>query len=372
MKKVLVIIGTRPEAIKLAPVVHALREMPDDFETRVCLTGQHREMLYQALNNFDISYEYDLKLMKPGQTLSQITSSIGEALQKVIDGYCPDVILVQGDTTTAFVGGLVGFYNKVKIGHVEAGLRTNDKYAPFPEEMNRRLVSSLADYHFAPTEMAKKALLKEGVRPEAIVVTGNTVIDALFYTLKNTGQDMSEIDSLKSILASGKRILLITGHRRENFGEGFLNICEAIKTIATDFPDLILVYPVHLNPNVQTPVYSLLEGMDNIFLIDPVSYVPFVKLMDSAYIVLTDSGGVQEEAPSLGKPVLVMRDVTERQEAVEAGTAILVGTDQEKIVSEVTRLLTNKADWEEMSKTRNPFGDGKAASRIVEFLQCQK
>jgi len=371
LKKVLVVIGTRPEAIKLAPVIHALKQKPEDFDARVCLTGQHREMLYQALSNFDISFDYDLKLMKPGQTLSQITASIVEALQTIVEELQPDIILVQGDTTTAFIGGLVGFYNKVKIGHVEAGLRTDDKYAPFPEEMNRRLVSCMADFHFAPTEMARKALLNDGIDSESIIVTGNTVIDALFFTLNNENKDLSEIDSIKAVLDSGKQLLLITGHRRENFGEGFLNICRAIKQIAVNFPDLNLIYPVHLNPNVQEPVYELLADLSNVFLINPVSYVPFVKLLDSAHIVLTDSGGVQEEAPSLGKPVLVMRDVTERQEAVEAGTAILVGTDKEKIVSEVTRLLTNRDDWEKMSNTKNPFGDGKAAGRIVGYLREQ-
>ena len=371
MKKVLVVIGTRPEAIKLAPVVHAMRNSPGDFETRVCLTGQHQEMLYQALSNFDVSFDYDLKLMKPGQTLSQITAAIVEALQTVVDEFQPDIILVQGDTTTAFVGSLVGFYNKIKIGHVEAGLRTDDKYAPFPEEMNRRLVSCITDYHFAPTTKASMALIREGVDPETVVVTGNTVIDALFYTMDRNSQDISEIDSLKTVLDSGNQILLVTGHRRENFGEGFLNICRAIKQIAATYPDLRIIYPVHLNPNVQKPVYELLADLDNVYLIAPVSYVPFVKLLDSAHIVLTDSGGVQEEAPSLGKPVLVMREVTERQEAVEAGTAILVGTDRDKIVSEVTRLLTNREDWEKMSQTENPFGDGKAANRIVDFLRVQ-
>ena len=371
MKKVLVVIGTRPEAIKLAPVVHVLRKRPEDFETRICLTGQHQEMLYQALSNFDVSFDYDLKLMKPDQTLSQITAAIVEALQSVVDEFQPDIILVQGDTTTAFIGGLVGFYNKIKIGHVEAGLRTEDKYAPFPEEMNRRLVSCVADYHFAPTEKASRALVKEGVNPQAIIVTGNTVIDALFYTMENNSQELSEIDSIKAVLDSGNRMLLVTGHRRENFGDGFLNICHAIRQISETYPSLNIIYPVHLNPNVQEPVYELLAGLDNVFLIEPVSYVPFVKLLDSAHIVLTDSGGVQEEAPSLGKPVLVMREVTERQEAVEAGTAILVGTDREKIVAEVTRLLTIQEDWQKMSQTENPFGDGNAANRIVEFLQVQ-
>lgn len=368
MKIVLTIIGTRPEAIKLAPVIHVLQGKPEKYDCKVCLTGQHKEMLYQAVEYFDVKADYDLKLMKTGQTLSQITAALVENLQQVLDELKPDIILVQGDTTSAFIGGLSGYYNKIKVGHVEAGLRTDNKFAPFPEEMNRRLVGVLADYHFAPTERAQNALVREGVSPENIIVTGNTVIDALFYTLNKIEDNPPHLDGLEELLDLDKKIILITGHRRENFGEGFLNICKAIRTIANRYKDVNLIYPVHLNPNVQKPVYEILGDVPNIFLVNPMGYVPFVKLMNASHIVLTDSGGIQEEAPSLGKPVLVMRDVTERQEAVEAGTAILVGTNVEKIIDEVSRLIMNESAWQEMSNLKNPFGDGMSAQRIEEFL----
>ena len=325
-------------------------------------------MLYQAIGYFDIEGDFDLKLMRKEQTLPQITSRLVENLQNVIDEYKPDVILVQGDTTSAFIGSLIGYYNKIKVGHVEAGLRTDNKFAPFPEEMNRRLVGVLSDYHFAPTIRAQNALLHEGVNSNQVIVTGNTVIDALFYTLNKIKKDPPYLDGLENIISEGKRIILITGHRRENFGQGFQDICHAIAEIANCFKDVQLIYPVHLNPNVQKPVYGILGNLPNVRLVDPMGYIPFVRLMNESYLVLTDSGGIQEEAPSLGKPVLVMREVTERQEAVEAGTAILVGTNKEKIISEVSRLLTNKEAWDTMSNKENPFGDGNASGRIVEFF----
>jgi len=361
--------GTRPEVIKLAPVYHALKEKEQIVETSVCLTGQHQEMLYQAIEHFEIAPDYDLKLMKDDQTLFELTSSLISSLARVLEDYKPDLILVQGDTTTAFVSGLAGYYKQIQVGHVEAGLRTANKFSPFPEEMNRRLVGVLADHHFAPTERAKEALLKEGVPESTIIVTGNTVIDALLFTLKKVEEKPPVIEGLEEVLGSGRKIILITGHRRENFGEGFANICEAIRTLAMELRDVSFIYPVHLNPNVQKPVYSMLEELPNVFLVPPLSYMQFVRLMSAAHIIITDSGGVQEEAPSLGKPVLVMRETTERQEAVEAGTAILVGTDKDKIVGEAVRLMTDRDAWEIMSKIKNPFGDGKSAKRIVEYIE---
>ncbi len=368
MKRILVIVGTRPEVIKMAPVIKALRSQPDIFETKVCSTGQHAEMLYHTIEYFDIKLDYDLKLMKEGQTLSQLTAALVKHLPVVFEDFHPHIILIQGDTTSAFVGGLVSYYQQIQIGHIEAGLRTENKYAPFPEEMNRRLVGILSDHHFAPTQRAKQALLHEGVEESQIIVTGNTVIDALFYILKKIEKSPPSLGHLDPIIANGQKIILITGHRRENFGEGFKNICEAIRTLAQELNDIVLIYPVHLNPNVQKPVYKILGKLPNVYLVPPMGYVPFVRLMNAAYIVLTDSGGIQEEAPSLGKPVLVMREVTERQEAVEAGTALLVGADKSKIVYEASRLSTDKAAWNAMSKINNPFGDGKAASRIVDYL----
>lgn len=369
MKKVLVIIGTRPEAIKMAPVINALNQRSDLFQTRVCLTAQHREMLDQVVGHFNLSVDYDLDIMKKEQTLPQLTASITKALDPVMDDSSSDIILVQGDTTTAFVGALVGYYHQIQVGHVEAGLRTQNKFAPFPEEMNRRLVATLADHHFAPTERAKHALLNEGIDEERILVSGNTVVDALLLTLDILQKSRSPLTDMEPILSDGRKMVLITGHRRENFGRGFKNICEALRELAQRFRECHFVYPVHLNPNVQDPVFRILSGMNNIHLIPPVSYLPFVWLMNVAHIILTDSGGIQEEAPSLGKPVLVMRKSTERPEAVEAGTARLVGANRKKIVEEVSRLLTDEQAWESMSKLRNPYGDGKAAGRIVAYLE---
>ncbi len=368
-KKILIVMGTRPEAIKLSPVIHALQERKDVAETRVCLTGQHKEMLYQAIEHFDIDPDYDLKLMKKDQTLFELSAALIANLDEVLENYKPDLILVQGDTTTAFMGGLAGYYKHIQVGHVEAGLRTANKFAPFPEEMNRRLAGVLADHHFAPTERSKAALMREGVCESSIIVTGNTVLDALLYTLIKVKKNPPVLNGLEEIMNSGRQIVLITGHRRENFGEGFTNICRAIRLLAEKFKDTEFIYPVHLNPNVQEPVYSIVGNLSNVHLISPISYVPFVRLMSAAHVILTDSGGIQEEAPSLGKPVLVMRDTTERQEAVEAGTAILVGTDQDKIVAEVSRLLTDQKAWEVMSNIKNPFGDGISSKRIVSYIE---
>ncbi len=368
MKKVLVIVGTRPEVIKMAPVIQALYSQSDIFITKVCSTGQHSEMLYQAVEYFDINLDYDLKLMKKEQTLSRITAALAKYLPAVLEDFSPHIILVQGDTTSAFVGGLAGYYQQIQIGHVEAGLRTENKFAPFPEEMNRRLLGVLTDHHFAPTQRAKHALLREGIDESRIVVTGNTVIDALFYTLKKNETSPPSLGNLEPVISNGRKMILITGHRRENFGEGFKNICEAIRKLALEFSDTAFIYPVHLNPNVQNPVYKILGGLDNIYLVSPMGYVPFVRLMNAAHIILTDSGGIQEEASSLGKPVLVMREVTERLEAVESGNALLVGTDTSEIFREASRLLTDSAAWNAMSNMSSPFGDGKAAMRIVEYL----
>jgi UDP-N-acetylglucosamine 2-epimerase (non-hydrolysing) len=369
VKKALVIIGTRPEAIKLAPVVHALQRRSDNFDTRVCLTGQHHEMLYQAIDHMEIPYHYDLRLMTENQTLSEITASLVTHLDTVIAQLAPDIILVQGDTTSAFVGAMAGFYRKVAVGHVEAGLRTNNKYSPFPEEMNRRLVGVLADYHYVPTERAKQALLGEGIALSSIFMTGNTVIDALQFTLAKIERQCPSLGKLESVLDRGNRIILVTGHRRENFGKGFQNICAAIRKLSLTFPEITIVYPVHLNPNVQKPVYSVLGNLPNVHLVQPLPYLPFVRMMKTAHIILTDSGGIQEEATALGKPVLVMREATERQEAIDAGSAILVGTDIEKIFSHAATLISDNGAWEKMSKVSSPFGDGRAAERIADHLE---
>lgn len=369
MKKVLVLLGTRPEAIKLAPVINELRKYPDFFETAVCSTGQHREMLDQVIQHFDLKIDFDLKLMTKGQALSSLTAALLTKLPEVFEFFMPDMVLVQGDTTTAFGGALTAYYQHVEVGHVEAGLRTNDKFAPFPEEMNRRLTGKLADHHFAPTKKSKDSLVNEGVEQSKILITGNTVIDALLYTIdKNNNCSRPSLGELDAILENKNKKVLITGHRRENFGNGFLNICHAISSLAETFNNVEFVYPVHLNPNVQSPVNSILKGKDNIHLIPPVDYSSFVRLMNDSYIILTDSGGVQEEAPSLGKPVLVMRDVTERPEAVESGTSILVGTDKNVIYNEVSKLLKDNDVWIAMSNIDNPFGDGKASQRIVNYL----
>ncbi|MEW5803017.1 MAG: UDP-N-acetylglucosamine 2-epimerase (non-hydrolyzing) [bacterium] len=369
MKKVLAVIGTRPEAIKMAPVIKILRERQRTFEIRVCVTGQHRELLDQVIQYLPILVDYDLDIMRKGQNLSQLTAIILNSFHRVLEDFEPQIILIQGDTTTALVGALTGYYNRIKVGHVEAGLRTLHKYAPFPEEINRRLIGVLADYHFAPTERAKQSLLCEGIDEKTVLVTGNTVIDALFLTIEKIRHSPPPIGEIESVITSDRKIVLITGHRRENFGEGFRNICEAIQLLARKFPGIAFIYPVHLNPNVQKPVFEFLGNLDNVHLIPPLVYPAFVRLMNLAYIIITDSGGIQEEAPSLGKPVLVMRNVTERPEAIEAGTTRLVGVDKESIVNEVSRLLVDPGIRNAMSHRGNPYGDGTAAVKIADYLE---
>lgn len=372
--KILTIFGTRPEAIKLAPVIKELEKHPDEFSSTVCITAQHREMLDQVLDLFKIKPDYDLNIMQKNQTLYDVTSKGLQGIQTVIEKECPDMVLVQGDTTTTFVGSLAAFYAKVPVGHVEAGLRTYNKYHPFPEEINRRLTSQIADLHFAPTERSKKNLVREGIDDKKIFVTGNTVIDALLLVRKK--QAVTAVKEIWDSFFNGynvtfdndKKLILVTGHRRENFGEGFENICNALKDIAVSYPDVDIVYPVHLNPNVQEPVNRILDGVKNICLIQPLDYEPFVYLISKSYLILTDSGGVQEEAPSLGKPVLVMRETTERPEGVDAGTVRLVGTNRGKIVEETTRLLEDEKAYFAMSSAHNPYGDGKASLQIVSIL----
>lgn len=366
--KVLTVFGTRPEAIKMAPVVGALQSAPG-LIGEVCVTAQHREMLDQVLNLFDIRPDYDLDVMRPGQGLTEITASVVRGMQPVLAESRPDVVLVHGDTTTTFAAALAAFYEKIPVGHVEAGLRTGDKYAPWPEEMNRRLAGAITTWHFAPTARARQNLLNEGVAESAITVTGNTVIDALLTVVKETRGD-DAVHGQFDFLDLDKRTILVTGHRRENFGDGFHNICQALRRLAMR-TDVQIVYPVHLNPNVQKPVRDMLSGRNNVHLIEPLDYLPFVALMDRADLIITDSGGIQEEAPSLGKPVLVMRDATERPEAVDAGTVVLVGTDERKIAAEANRLLDNEAAYAAMARAHNPYGDGKAAGRIVEILTDQ-
>lgn len=365
---VLTVIGTRPEAIKLAPVVHELRARPDRFASHVCLTAQHREMADEALAPFGIAPDYDLDIMSPGQALAAVTAKAVERLHDVLVDTTPDVVLVQGDTTSAFCGALAGFYHRIPVGHVEAGLRTGDKYAPYPEEMNRRLVGVLADLHFAPTPAAADALRREGVRDTKIFQTGNTVIDALLYVRERIRQQPPEIDPALLSAVDGRPMVLVTGHRRESFGDGFENICRAIRAVAEAMPDVTFVYPVHLNPNVREPVGRILRDHPRIVLIEPMPYAPFVWLMDRATVVLTDSGGVQEEAPSLGKPVLVMRDTTERPEGIAAGNARLVGTRRESIVDGLTDLLQHADVRTRMTSVANPYGDGRASRRIVDAL----
>jgi len=369
MKKALFIFGTRPEAIKMAPVIHFFKQHPDKIETKVCITAQHREMLDQVLDFFEIIPDYDLDLMQKGQNLFDLSARILNALYPVLNDFNPDLILVHGDTTTTMMGSIAGFYKGAKIGHVEAGLRTYDKKAPFPEEINRQITARVADFHFAPTDTALQNLLKENIAKNNIVVTGNTVIDALHWGLKklNNYHD-DEIKYLKSILQPEKKLILVTGHRRENFGRGFINICEALKEIAITHSDTQIIYPVHLNPNVQKPVYDLLGKIDNIQLIKPLSYPAFLWLMSQSYMILTDSGGIQEEAPSLGKPVLVMRETTERPEAVTAGTVILVGTDKQKIISKTNELLAGSTLYNKMKKSHNPYGNGDASKQIFDFV----
>lgn len=372
MKKVLFVFGTRPEAIKMAPVVKALQARPDQFKTLVCVTAQHRQMLDQVLALFQIVPDFDLDIMKPGQDLFDVTGNVLQGLKRVLETERPDIVLVHGDTTTTFAASLAAYYCRVSVGHVEAGLRTGDKFAPFPEEMNRRLAGALSDVHFAPTETARANLLREGVPAAAIHVTGNTVIDALLAVVKSTESDAAikeGMDQRFAFLDPAKKLILVTGHRRENFGEGFENICHALAEIAGSHPGVEILYPVHLNPNVQEPVRRILgEKHPNIHLIEPVDYLPFVYLMNRSFLIITDSGGVQEEAPTLGKPVLVMRDTTERPEALAAGTVKLVGTDRKTIVRETAILLTDPAKYREMSMAHNPYGDGTAAERIANLL----
>jgi len=373
MKKILIIFGTRPEAIKMAPLVKEFLKLPKKFETKVCITAQHREMLDQELDFFEIKADYDLDLMKPNQNLYSLTGDIINGLKPVLEEFKPDYVFVHGDTTTTMASSIAAYYSGAKLCHVEAGLRTHNKWSPFPEEMNRQITGRISDIHFAPTKASKDNLLQENIKSELIVVTGNTVIDALFQSVgKVLDIEDSEIDSLKKIVDTSKKLILVTGHRRENHGQGFINICRALKQIAKENPASQIIYPVHLNPNVQKPVYELLGIEANIHLIAPLSYPSFVWLMNKSYLIITDSGGVQEEAPSLGKPVLVMRDTTERPEAVDAGTVILVGTNTEKIVNETNKLLNNTAHYNNMSSLHNPYGDGKACERIVEFVMKQK
>ncbi|HYG40377.1 MAG TPA: UDP-N-acetylglucosamine 2-epimerase (non-hydrolyzing) [Cytophagales bacterium] len=375
MKRILVVFGTRPEAIKMAPLVKQLLSQSGRLDVKVCITAQHRQMLDQVLNLFEISPDYDLNLMKQGQDLYDITSNILINLKNVLSEFKPDLTLVHGDTTTTFASALACFYQKIEVGHIEAGLRTGDLYSPWPEEANRKLTTSLTKYHFAPTIQSKKNLLTEGVKEDDILVTGNTVIDALLIMHNKIKKDPSlqkqlieKISSSGYFIKEGKKVVLITGHRRENFGEGFVNICQALVDLSEKNPDVEFVYPVHLNPNVREPVQKYLKGINNVFLIEPLDYQPFIYLMSKCYIILTDSGGIQEEAPSLGKPVLVMRDTTERPEALEAGTVKLVGTDKNKIITEVNMLLSNTEEYNKMSFAHNPYGDGKASKRIVDFI----
>ncbi len=373
--KILVVFGTRPEAIKMAPLILKLKS-ESSFETKVCVTAQHRQMLDQVLSVFDITPDWDLDIMQNGQDLYDITSKVLLGMRDVLQTYLPDIVLVHGDTTTSMVASLSAFYQHIPIGHVEAGLRTRDIYSPWPEELNRQVTARISKWHFAPTERAKDNLLEEAIPKDRIFVTGNTVIDALLWINRviesNSAIREQQEAYFKQLLGfhpSYKPILLVTGHRRESFGEGFLNICSALKHLAKRNPDLQIVYPVHLNPNVRKPVLSILGNIGNIYLLDPIDYLPFIFLMKHAKIILTDSGGIQEEAPSLGKPVLVMRDITERPEAIQAGTVRLVGTDERKIVEEVENLLNNEKLYNAMSQQHNPYGDGNASERIASVLK---
>lgn len=383
MKKILLVFGTRPEAIKMAPLVKKMRSMPEVFKTSVCVTGQHREMLDQVLHIFDIVPDYDLNIMKQGQDLYDITSRVLLGLRGVLQEIKPDIVLVHGDTSTSTAAALAAFYQQIPVGHVEAGLRTGNIYSPWPEEMNRLITGRIATYHFSPTPVSKQNLLQENVDAKRILITGNTVIDALYAVvdrLRSDAELRKEQDKILadagydvSRLAYGKKLVLITGHRRENFGEGFTNICRAIRDLTIKFPDVDFVYPMHLNPNVRKPIHEVfgkdLSNLGNIFFIEPLQYLEFVYLMEKATIVLTDSGGIQEEAPGLGKPVLVMRDTTERPEALESGTVHLVGTDYDRIVDEVSILLEDSSAYRIMSEAVNPYGDGHACERIVDFLK---
>ncbi|MBR6600557.1 MAG: UDP-N-acetylglucosamine 2-epimerase (non-hydrolyzing) [Bacteroidaceae bacterium] len=400
MKKVMLVFGTRPEAIKMAPLVKAFAQFPETFETIVCVTGQHREMLDQVLHIFDIVPDYDLNIMKQGQDLYDVTSRVLLGMRDVLCEVQPDVVLVHGDTTTSTAAALAAFYQQIPVGHVEAGLRTHNIYSPWPEEMNRQITGRIASYNFSPTSLSRQNLLEEKVDEQSIIVTGNTVIDALYWVIEKIKCDEALSEKLKTILSTagydvdrldnpkqstlnpkqGRRLVLITGHRRENFGDGFINMCTAIRDLAQKYPDVDFVYPMHLNPNVRKPIQKVFKGLDtlspgkgwgeasNIFFIEPLEYLSFVYLMEKSALVLTDSGGIQEEAPGLGKPVLVMRDTTERPEALVAGTVKLVGTDHDMIVSEVSCLLDDVAYYDVMSKAINPYGDGRACERIVHYL----
>lgn len=382
-KKVMLVFGTRPEAIKMAPLVNKFQEYPEQFETIVCVTGQHREMLDQVLTIFDIKPDYDLNIMKQGQDLYDVTARVLTGMRDVLKEAQPDVVLVHGDTTTSTATALASFYQQIPVGHVEAGLRTHNIYSPWPEEMNRQITGRIATFHFAPTPLSKQNLLAEAVKESDISVTGNTVIDALYMVVDKIKNDKALDSELNALLvkagydvnrlAGGKKLVLITGHRRENFGDGFINMCSAIKTLTEKYPEVDFVYPMHLNPNVRKPIHEVfgedLSGLSNMFFIEPLEYLSFVYLMEKSTIVLTDSGGIQEEAPGLGKPVLVMRDTTERPEALEAGTVKLVGTNYDKIVNEVSALLDNEDYYNEMSRAVNPYGDGLACERIVNALK---
>ncbi len=376
MKKVLIVFGTRPEAIKMAPLVKEFKKYSDRLETKVCVTAQHREMLDQVLDIFEIEPDYDLDIMSPGQDLYDVTSNVLLGMKEVLGDFKPDIVLVHGDTTTTSATSLSAFYQKIAIGHVEAGLRTGDLYSPWPEEANRQVTGVLANYHFAPTTTSESNLIRENKNPNNITVTGNTVIDALFLALEKIEKNQKLIENINKILKDedivlneNRKVVLVTGHRRENFGQGFIDICQALKKLALKNSDIDIIYPVHLNPNVQKPVKEILSNVSNVYLIPPLQYESFIYLMDKSYFIITDSGGVQEEAPSLGKPVLVMRDTTERPEAIEAGTVKLVGTDSQKIFEEAQKLIDNKQAYNEMSMAHNPYGDGKASKRIVEFIK---
>lgn len=383
MKKIMLVFGTRPEAIKMAPLVKEFGKHPDEFDTIVCVTGQHREMLDQVLKIFDIKPDYDLNIMKQGQDLYDVTCRVLTGMRDVLKEVHPDVVLVHGDTTTSTASALAAFYQQIPVGHVEAGLRTRNIYSPWPEEMNRQITGRIATYDFSPTQLSRQNLLVEKVDDEKITVTGNTVIDALYWVVEKIKNDKELSVELQDILLkagyntnrldNGRRLVLITGHRRENFGDGFIHICNAIKTLTQNYPDVDFVYPMHLNPNVRKPIHEVfgedLSDLGNMFFIEPLEYLSFVYLMEKSSIVLTDSGGIQEEAPGLGKPVLVMRNTTERPEALDAGTVKLVGTDYDTIVNSISILLNNKEEYNKMSKAVNPYGDGKACGRIVDFIR---
>ena len=382
MKKIMLVFGTRPEAIKMAPLVKEFQKHSDEFQTIVCVTGQHREMLDQVLHIFEISPDYDLNIMKQGQDLYDVTARVLLGMRDVLKEVQPDVVLVHGDTTTSTAAALAAFYQQIPVGHVEAGLRTHNIYSPWPEEMNRQLTGRMATYHFAPTPLSRQNLLAEGVNEKHIIVTGNTVIDALYMVVDKIKQEKALDAELEELLkqsgydvnrlSGGKKLVLITGHRRENFGDGFISMCKAIKALTEKYPDVDFVYPMHLNPNVRKPIHEVfgenLSSLGNMFFIEPLEYLSFVYLMEKSTIVLTDSGGIQEEAPGLGKPVLVMRDTTERPEALEAGTVKLVGTDYDKIIKEVSTLIEDQMYYDRMSKAINPYGDGKACERITKEL----